>query len=99
MVAYGARIQVLEVLSLYEQLLSEYRNNHRQEALLYFSGKDIICAMREPLQTAGFSTPGAFREKVLTTIEASPEEIWTWLPEWSALRMAILNVASNQGPV
>jgi hypothetical protein len=96
---YGARIQAAQALTLYDQLLGEYRSAYYHEPLLYFSGKDIVCAMREPLQQVGFPSPGAFREKVLKLIEASPGDIWTWLPEWNALRSAIQSVGSNNGPV
>lgn len=95
---YGTRIQASAVLDLYDQMLSEYRNVHIQEPLLTFSGKDVMCAMRDPLREAGITTVGAFREKIVKAIESSPEEVWTWLPEWLALRNAIQNVESNDGP-
>jgi hypothetical protein len=97
--AYGARIQVIEVLALYDQTLDAYRNVYIQEPLLSFSGKDIMCAMQEPLREAGFAAPGAFREKMLNMIETSLEDVWTWLPEWNALRSAIQSVENNHGPV
>ena len=96
---YGARIQVVQALNFYDQLLVEYRSTYYQAPLLYFSGKDVMCAMRELLQQTGFPSPGVFREKVLKMIETSPEDVWTWLPEWNALRNAIQSVGSNNGPV
>lgn len=66
--------------------------------LTFFSGKDLLLAMERSLAEFGFqsydpiqpSPIAAFFAKVVPRIERA-EEVWTWLPEWTALRDLILN--------
>jgi hypothetical protein len=61
-----------------------------QHFLTFFSGKDLMLAMRPALQRFGFTSPKIFRESILYALENSAEDIWEWLPEWAALRQLIL---------
>jgi len=61
------------------------------EFLTYFAGKDLLWAIDAPLQQFGYAGCGAFRERVLLGIEATFDAVQTWLPEWGALRDAVLN--------
>lgn len=56
-----------------------------------FAGKDLLWAMEEGLKTLGFSSPSLFLEKILSGLEASTEDLASWLPEWSALREQVAN--------
>lgn len=96
---YGARVPVSEVLNRFDELLPEYRAGGRCHSmpLLYVSGKDLLCTMQPTLVSAGFANPGVFRERVLSLLERSTDDIWTWLPEWTALRSRMISVTTNTG--
>lgn len=83
-------ISVADVLTHYDTLLPQFQasGNQPPHFITHFSGKDLLYGIETQLKTLGFASPGAFREQILTTIEQSPD-VWTWLPEWHALRDAI----------
>ncbi|MCU0288930.1 MAG: hypothetical protein MUF15_21360 [Acidobacteria bacterium] len=56
-----------------------------------FSGKDLLWAMNDWLSNNGFIGSLAFREKIVSGIQQSTEDISTWLPEWEKLRTVIAN--------
>jgi len=94
---YSQRIQESEVLERFEAMLLYHRpgGSHFQHPEICFSGKDILCGMRTALEGMGFASPGVFRERVLKGIETSPDDVWTWLPEWDELRNQIISASSN----
>lgn len=57
--------------------------------LMFFSGKDLLLAMRWTLERLGFDSPKLFRDRILFELENSSEDIWNWLPEWGVLRQLI----------
>lgn len=59
---------------------------HQGGGIDVFSGKDLLLAMTSDLQGMKYSSPTIFMEAVIVGIEDSAEEVWTWLPEWTALR-------------
>lgn len=88
-----------DVLNRFDELLPFCRPEGRrfQYFLTFFSGKDLLCGMEQPLIRFGFQSPFSFRESILKGIENSPEDVWTWLPEWQRLREQISSISSNDG--
>lgn len=87
----SARIVTPEnVIQKFEVLLSEfsasgYRQSH---PLIYHSGKDLLLAMKPSLDIWMPNRQTSiqnFTERIIKQIERE-ENIWNWLPEWSALR-------------
>lgn len=86
------QVQETDVLVCFEKFLQEcqpqgIRYRHYLHA---FAGKDLFLAMDDWFK--GNGTPGgaqAFREKILTGIQRTTEDISTWLPEWAQLRQQI----------
>jgi len=85
-------VEKAEVLETYQNLLNEFDMGgiRRQYFLHTFSGKDLLWAMDDGLQSLGGAKK--FMERVLVAIEESRDEIGTWLPEWQALQQIIQNV-------
>jgi hypothetical protein len=50
-----------------------------------------LWAMNDWLAANGFIGALAFREKIVSGIQQSTEDISTWLPEWGKLRTVIAN--------
>jgi hypothetical protein len=50
-----------------------------------------LWAMNDWLAANGFIGALAFREKIVSGIQRSTEDISTWLPEWGILRTLIAN--------
>ena len=77
-----------EVMSKFDEFLPTCRppGVRFRNFLTYFSGKDLLFGMETALIGFGFASPFEFRERVLKGLEYSPEDVWTWLPEWSRLR-------------
>jgi hypothetical protein len=96
---YSKRIAKSEILKRFNEMLVYHRSggDHYQHSEICFSGKDLLCGMRDSLNIMGFDSPRVFRERVLKGIETSTEDVWTWLPEWNELRSQIANISSNQG--
>lgn len=59
-------------------------------ALWCFAGKDLVWALESALKSMGHDTPPVFLERIMTGIEDSMDDVWTWVPEWSALRATVL---------
>jgi hypothetical protein len=88
----GARIDEAALLDSYERYLVECLpgGKFRAVALEVFAGKDILAKIQ---QTAGFAQelrrPDALVERVLLALERDTAP-HSWLPEWAALRAAVL---------
>jgi len=61
--------------------------------LVAFAGKDLLHAMSEDLRAMGFASPAVFIEKVLQGLENTPDDVASWLAEWTALRQAVETLA------
>jgi hypothetical protein len=48
-------------------------------------------AIDEPLRQLGFLGCGDFRERILLGVEQTKEPVETWIPEWGALREAVIS--------
>jgi hypothetical protein len=92
-------ISAAHVLAQFDQRRGECRPEgaRGQHFLVYFSGKDLLCALAPALERWGFASPYVFREAVLRGIEHAAEP-WAWLPEWESLRIAVQTVSGNSGP-
>lgn len=42
--------------------------------------------MQNELRKFNFESPIVFRQAIIQGIAESPEDVWTWLPEWQKLR-------------
>jgi hypothetical protein len=61
----------------------------RAHYLHTYAGKDLLIQMDDDLRQFGFGDFGDFRERILSGIDFTPDEIANWLPEWAALRNEI----------
>lgn len=86
------RINEDELRAGFYRQLPEYQNAglKRQNYLTFYSGKDLLLAMQSSIEEIGFGSPKVFRERVLVGIENSANDVWTWLPEWVALREQVI---------
>ena len=77
----------------FDELLAECRSGGPRLAafLCYFAGKDLMWAIDEPLRQLGFLGCGDFRERILLGVEQTKEPVETWIPEWGALREAVIS--------
>ncbi|MBE9142715.1 hypothetical protein [Planktothrix mougeotii] len=85
-----------QILNKFDEFRKQLRPGGEkfQYYLTFFAGKDLLYLMKEPLEKFGFCSkdPRAeFIERVLKGLENSPENVWTWLPEWKELRKLIEN--------
>lgn len=55
------------------------------EALIWFSGKDMLAGMADWLATKAIANPGAFRAHLRDWVIANPIRSLELLPEWTAL--------------
>jgi hypothetical protein len=80
----------------YDSLLPSFRPDGEAftHFLTYYAGKDLLWGMYDKLQLMGYDNPTAFLEAVMSGIDNSDDDIWTWLPEWTALREASARVDS-----
>ena len=83
----------VEVLEQFEQLLEIYKPGGKrfEQYLTFFAGKDLLYMMRHDLKKFGFKDSQqascyTFRDAVIRGIQYSPEDVWTWLPEWQKFR-------------
>lgn len=86
------RISATEVLGSFESILPTCEPGGARFAhfLTFFAGKDLLYALEPALQNDfGFQSALAFRERILKGMRRAAE-VWTWLPEWEALRNVIL---------
>lgn len=89
-------VESRNVLDKFDKLLPSCRPGgfRFENFLTFFAGKDLLYMMKDKLQEFGFSDKdsiGQFLERVIKGIEASPEDVWTWLPEWQKLRDLVTN--------
>ena len=54
--------------------------------LTFFSGKDLLSGMERVGASFIRGTAWDFQNVLVERIVKSPEDIWTWLPEWQSLR-------------
>lgn len=87
------------VLERYEQACLEYAptGSRGKQPEVYYSGKDLLCALGPALERMGLGHPGKFRELMLSRIENSSELVWEWLPEWRELRRLLQSGAGLDG--
>ncbi len=85
------QVQEAEVLDSFQRLLPECRPQgiRYKDFLFAFAGKDLFCAMDGWFKTNGFHGAWAFREKVMSGIRRTSEDISTWVPEWAQLHQLI----------
>ncbi|MBF0235902.1 MAG: hypothetical protein HQK65_23145 [Desulfamplus sp.] len=83
-----------DVTSSFEALLLECVNGgiRNQHYLHAFAGKDLFWSMNQWFIDNGFKGAWVFREKVLSGIQKTTDDISTWLPEWDELRDAINSI-------
>jgi len=84
-------VQLDDVEAKFRALLPEFQpGGVRYHSFLHaFCGKDLLWVMDDALRGFGFAGAWAFREKVVTGITQSPDDISGWLPEWRELQLAI----------
>jgi hypothetical protein len=87
------------MLERYEQARIEYApvGSRGKQPEIYYSGKDMLCALSPALSRLNFGSPGKFRERMLSRIESSPEPVWEWLPEWRELRRLLQSGVESDG--
>lgn len=92
-------IQEAIVLNKFDEFLSTCRPGgvrfENQNYLTFFAGKDLLGGMQAALNDFGLGTPSDFRERIIVGINKSPEDVWTWLPEWGKLRELIRDFNSD----
>ncbi|HLO84216.1 MAG TPA: DUF4435 domain-containing protein [Nostocaceae cyanobacterium] len=97
----GDRIVTAEnVLNRFEELIPLFKDGvYFENYLTFFAGKDLLCAMKDDLKKFGFQPTArglnspipVFLERIITRITPA-EDVWTWLPEWQALRDEFMNI-------
>jgi hypothetical protein len=87
-----------DVLNKFEEILPSCRpgGSRFDHYLTFFSGKDLLSAMKTALEMFNLSSPPDFREQLIGKIERSTEDVWTWLPEWEKLRLLIQNTTLKE---
>lgn len=90
----------VDLLERYEQALILYgaAGPRGRQPEVYYSGKDLVCALGPALAQMGLGEPGKVRERILGGIERSLDPVWEWLPEWRELRRLLQAVATHHGP-
>jgi hypothetical protein len=87
------------VLEKFRRLLPSFRPDgvRLENFLTFFAGKDLLCCMTNKFREFGFesskpqiSPTNVFLERIIKGVEKA-EQVWTWLPEWQALRELIIN--------
>lgn len=94
------RVEVDDVLARFEKAYAECQSDgvRSEHYLTFFSGKDLVLGMAEGLRSLGLDTPKSFCNRIASKVEESTEDVATWLPEWSALRTALVEIPTNAGP-
>jgi hypothetical protein len=92
----GALPEPRQVVAAFRRFLPLYdtTGNRRAHALYTYSGKDLLIQMDGELRRVGFGNFGDFRERILTGIDFTTDDIADWLPEWAALRVEIRTYTS-----
>ena len=90
--------QTQGVLPVPKQVVAEFRRLlplhdttgvRRAHYLHTYAGKDLLIQMDDDLRQLGFGDFGDFRERILSGVDFTPDDIASWLPEWAALRHEI----------
>lgn len=83
----------IDVLEKFDQFLENCKPSGKcfEHYLTFFAGKDLLYMMRHQLKLFGFKDSQqpacyTFRDAIIRGIRYSPEDVWTWLPEWQKLR-------------
>jgi hypothetical protein len=76
-----------QVVAEFRRLLPLHDTNgiRRTHFLHTYAGKDLLIQMDGDLRQTGFGDFGDFRERILTGIDSTPDDIADWQPEWAAL--------------
>lgn len=87
----GQAVTVEKVTLRFDTLLPEFAVDgaRRRDFLWTFSGKDILLAAEDGLKVLGFASSRSFRERLLLGIEATEQDVATWIAEWANLREAV----------
>ena len=87
----GALPEPRQVVAEFRRLLPLHgtTGKRRAHSLYAYAGKDLLIQMDGDLRQVGFGDFGDFRERILTGIDSTPDDIADWLPEWAALRTEI----------
>jgi hypothetical protein len=82
-----------EVTGRFEALSPDFADGGAriEDFLWTFSGDDILMTCANRLNNIGFASPRVFKEKILLGIEASNQDVATWLDEWTRLRQDVLS--------
>ena len=86
-------VQEADVLNKFQKILPTCRAGgvRFQYYLTFFAGKDLLSGMERIGSSFIRGTPWDFQNVLVEKIVKSPEDIWTWLPEWQALRDLVAN--------
>lgn len=86
-------IGAADVITYFKSCVPECQNGSRYKNYLHaFAGKDLLWAMNKWCLDNGFIGAWAFREKILTGIQRTTDEIETWLQEWGNLKEIISRI-------
>ncbi len=86
-------VDLARVTDSFKSYLPEFQEGSRWKDYLYaFAGKDLFWAMDQWCKGEGFYGAMAFREKILSGIQKTTEDISTWLPEWRDLKETIARI-------
>jgi hypothetical protein len=88
-------VRVADVEAAFDVLLPDFAENgiRFEQYMTAFAGKDLLFAMSPSLVHWGFASASVFVERILIGITQSADDIANWLPEWAALRAAVVSVA------
>jgi hypothetical protein len=75
----------------YAPLLLEAAAFDLSAALLWFSGKDLLSALRPPAEAVWWTSPAALRNDVRDWIHRHPDKVLAVVPEWARLRELVLS--------
>lgn len=95
----GNKTAAESVIARYEMARRDYAQDgaRGQQPHIYYSGKDLLCALRPALAEKKWGEPGDFKKRVLLEIQRSQQTVWEWLAEWGELRRKLKDVTSNNG--
>jgi hypothetical protein len=88
----GQSVKREAVIDSFQNYLQEYQHGgfRHQYYLHAFAGKDLLWAMNDWFIQNSFSGAENFREKILSRIQKTTDNIVEWLPEWDSLQKTVL---------